>query len=102
MFHYSHEKANEMKNWIDFYSNEISFERKSAIQQYVNELDMLNVLQYNTQYLFTKVANDKQNKNFTYDLYELGIATVGKIKLWLKFDDFRKSILDVCALPFVR
>ena len=41
---------------------------------------MLNVLQYNTQYLYTKVANDKQNKNFTYDLYELRIATVGKIK----------------------
>ena len=45
---------------------------------------MLNVLQYNTQffiYLYTKVANDKQNKNFTYDLYELEIATVGQTKM---------------------
>ena len=41
---------------------------------------MLNVLKYNTRYLYTKVANDKQNKNFTYDLFELGIATVGKTK----------------------
>lgn len=54
---------------------------------------MLNVLQYNTQYLYTKVANDKQNKNFTYDLYELGIATVGKIKCDWSLMIFEKVFL---------
>ena len=48
-------------------------------------------MQYNTQYLYTKVANDKQNKNFTYDLYELWIATVGKTKIVIEVWWFSKK-----------